>query len=190
MPPKRPADSLGRPLIPAGRPLRAPDPRLPSGAASLAMPPKRPADSLGRPLIPAGRPLRAPDRAAVLGAASLAMPPKRPADSLGRPLIPAGGRLRASNARLPPRWRFLAEDPDEEEDPECRERREDEGAAARHADRKRPEVDERTESNRPEERDHAVVEARRARHVRHLRDCNGAPGSRFHKLQGVLWKCG
>src|SRR5262249_41585218 len=34
------------------------------------------------------------------------------------------------------------------------------------------------------------VDRRRARHVRHVRDSNRPARTSFHKLQGLLWKCG
>jgi hypothetical protein len=54
MPPKRPPDSLGRPLNPLGEQVVGPDLAKQGVEASLAMPPKRPPDSLGRPLNPDG----------------------------------------------------------------------------------------------------------------------------------------
>ena len=52
MPPKRPPDSLGRPLIPGRDPINGRRGVAQPAAASLAMPPKRPPNLLGRPLNP------------------------------------------------------------------------------------------------------------------------------------------
>src|SRR6266581_1440771 len=52
MPPKRPPDSLGRPLTPGRDTINGRRGVAQPAAASLAMPPKRPPDSLGRPLTP------------------------------------------------------------------------------------------------------------------------------------------
>ena len=72
--------------------------------------------------------------------------------------------------RVSPRWRVFAEDPDEEEDRHGRERREDECRPCRDADGEGAEIDVGAEPDGPEERDDAVVDRRRARHVRHVQD--------------------
>src|SRR5205809_378311 len=58
------------------------------------------------------------------------------------------------------------------------------------ADRQRAVIDVGAEADRPEEGDHAVVDRRGARHVRHMQDSSPRGGRDFHKLQGLLWKCG
>jgi len=143
------------------------------------------------------------------------------------PLILICPRLRSAPSCVAPWRRLLARDADEDEDREGAERREDERGPARDADRQRAVIDVSAEADRPEEGDHAVVDRRGTRHVRHMQDSRQVPGSisrfdravliggfgtvgpakpprppgrhrkrrrrrggDFHKLQGVLWKCG
>jgi hypothetical protein len=119
------------------------------------------------------------------------MPLKRSRDSLARPLIPARAWLRAAPPHgVSARWPVLAGNSDEDEDRKRRECREDESRPGRDADGERPEIDVRADPDRPEERDDTVVDGRGARHVRHVQDSNSRRERGFHKLQGLLWKCG
>src|SRR2546423_2511306 len=105
------------------------------------------------------------------------MPRERSRDSLARPLILICPRLRSAPSCVASWRRLLAEDADEDEDRERAEGREDERGSARDADRQRAVIDVGTEADRPEEGDHAVVDRRGARHVRHMRDSRQVPGS-------------
>src|SRR6266568_7793892 len=118
------------------------------------------------------------------------MPRERSRDSLARPLILPCPRLRSASGCVASWRRLLAEDADEDEDCERAEGREDERGPARDADRQRAVIDVGAEADRPEEGDHAVVDRRGARHVRHMQDSSPRGGRDFHKLQGLLWKCG
>src|SRR5262249_1338522 len=124
-------------------------------------------------------------------AAARCRPSRRPPHGVAAAcgLIPVCCSTPATN-RLTP-WRYvLAADADEDEHGARRDREEDEGRAALDAEGKRAEVDGGAEPERPQERDEAVVERRRAGQVRHLQNSSRGERDGFHKLQGRLWKCG